>query len=253
MEGATILQVAAATGAEIEAVYLAPRSGPVELAAAEEARGRGARVFQLADGVLEKVAVTVTPQAVLAVVRQPPQRPDLLGRSTFTVVLAGVRDPGNAGTVVRSAAAAGAELVVVAAGSVDPFNPKTVRASAGAVLQVPLLWGVEPANALAELGAAGVARVGAVADGGRSHVLRSWREPVAVVLGNERAGLDPALEALLDDRVTIVMPGPVSSLNVSMAATVLCFEVARQRSNLNAVEDDTGRVRLGGPGGGTRA
>lgn len=241
VEGATVAAVAIGAGAEVEAVYLAPSAGPAEEAVAEAAVAAGARRFELAPGVIDKVADTVTPQPLLAVVRQPPPRPELVAASSFTVVLAGVRDPGNAGTVVRSAAAAGAQLVVATLGTVDLFNPKTVRASAGAVLQVPLVTGVEPSSLLGDLGAAGVRRIGAVVAGGQVHHTLSWLAPVAIVLGNERSGVDPLVAEHLDGLVTIPMPGPVESLNVSMAATVLCFEVARQRSNLQAVHDHSDR------------
>lgn len=232
LEGPRLLRAALDAGAEIEAVYLAPAPDAATVAAAEAAAARGARVFGLQPGVIDKVADTVTPQPMLAVVRQPAADPSVLERATFVVVCAGVRDPGNAGTVIRSAAAAGADAVVLATGTVDPFNPKTVRASAGAVLVMPLVGDVNAAEVLLRLGERGLRRVGAAAAGGRAHTGIDWTVPVAVVLGNEVAGLDPAAVGLLDELVTIPMTGTVESLNVSMAATVLCFEVARQRSRI---------------------
>lgn len=231
VEGATLLRTAVDAGAEVESVYLAPAADPAAHAAADAAARRGARVFDLAPGVLERVADTVTPQPVLAVVRQPRPPAGVLDHATFVVVCAGVRDPGNAGTVIRSAAAAGADAVACSAGTVDPFNPKTVRASAGAVLLVPVVAAADPGELLDHLGRVGLRRVGAVAAGGRPHTAIDWTVPVAIVLGNEAAGLGTEVTDRLDDRVTIPMAGTVESLNVSMAATVLCFEVARQRSN----------------------
>lgn len=234
LEGATLLRTALTAGAEVESVYTAPAAQtlPAVLRAVDDAADRGARVFSLAPGVLERVADTVTPQPVLAVVRQPaPADPGLAGCG-FVVVCAGVRDPGNAGTVIRSAAAAGADAVVLTTGTVDPFNPKTVRASAGAVLLVPLVVDVEAGPLLDAAAAVGVRRVGAVAAGGVPHTAVDWTVPVALVLGNEAAGLGAEEASRLEELVTIPMAGAVESLNVSMAATVLCFEVARQRSSI---------------------
>lgn len=248
VEGAKLVLTAVEAGAEVESVYLAPgaEADAAVHRAVEAAAGRGARVFLLAPGVLERVADTVTPQPVLAVVRQPPSDPGALAGATFVVVCAGVRDPGNAGTVVRSAAAAGADAVVCTAGTVDPFNPKTVRASAGAVLLVPLVVDVEAGQVLDDLAGAGLRRVGAVSTGGRPHTEVDWGSPVAVVLGNEAAGLTAEVAGRLDELVTIPMAGAVESLNVSMAATVLCFEVARQRNNLHAMQTGSGSDAPGG-------
>lgn len=245
VEGATLLAAAVAADAEVESLYLAPSAedDPAVAAAVELAVDRGARVFHLAPGVLERVADTVSPQPVLAVVRQPATGAGALDTATFVVVCAGVRDPGNLGTVVRSAAAAGADAVACTTGTVDPFNPKTVRASAGAVLAVPLVVDVEPGALLQRLATASVRLVGAVASGGRPHTAVDWRSPVALVLGNEAAGLVPDVAGSLDECTTIAMAGRVESLNVSMAATVLCFEVARQRNNLHPMQTGSGEPR----------
>jgi len=239
MEGPTLLDTALRAGAAIESVYVAAeaagRSEVDELAA--RALSQGLRVFELAPGVLERVADTVTPQPVLTVVRMPEARlEDLSQAATFVVVCADVRDPGNAGAVVRAADAAGADAVVCCLGTADPFNPKTVRASAGSVLHLPIVSGPEAPGALAALGRAGLRRVAAVAHGGIPHTEADLVAPVALVLGNEASGLPPAVGAEIDEEVTIPLGGRAESLNVSLAAAVLCFEVRRQRSNLHAVE-----------------
>ena len=241
-EGATLIGVALQVGAEVESVYLAPGAGDAEHAVADSAAGAGARVFELAAGVLGRVADTVTPQPVLAVVRMPVASVAVLRQAALVVVCVDVRDPGNLGTVVRSATASGADAVVCCTGSADPFNPKTVRSSAGTVLQVPLVVDVDAGTVLDLLGAEGIRRVGAVASGGRPHTDVDWTRRSAVVLGNEASGLSDELVDRLDERVTIPMAPAVESLNVSMAATVLCFEVARQRSNLHKMQDDGDRT-----------
>jgi TrmH family RNA methyltransferase len=199
-------------------------------AAVEEAQGRGIRVFELGPGVVEKVADTVTPQPLLAVVRTPEATLENLEGASFVVVCVDVRDPGNAGAVIRSADAAGADAVVCCAGTVDPFNPKTVRASAGSVLHIPVVAGGEPAEVLDALAERGMRRLAAVAHGGTGYTEVDLVAPLALVLGNEASGLPGGLGDRLDGGLTIPMAGKAESLNVSMAAAVLCFEVRRARS-----------------------
>jgi TrmH family RNA methyltransferase len=239
VEGSKLLAGALEAGARVESVFVGGplRSDRPERALVDRAVDGGDRLFELSPGVLERVADTVTPQPVLAVVAMPDTRLEDLGGATFVVVCVDVRDPGNAGAVIRVADAAGAEGVVCCEGTVDPFNPKTVRASAGSVLQLPVVAGGEAGAVLRDLGEMGLRRLGATSRGGEAHTDADWRAPLALVLGNEASGLPSGLEEQLDGRVTVAMGGRVESLNVSTAAAVLCFEVARSRSNLHAMEE----------------
>jgi TrmH family RNA methyltransferase len=238
-EGLTLLRTALDAGAEVESVYVSSEAeGRAEVAALlERVHDAGCRLFELAPGVLGRVAETVTPQPVLTVVRTPAHDVAQLEGATFVVVCVDVRDPGNTGAVIRAADAAGADAVVCCRGTADPYNPKTVRASAGSVLHLPVVPAGEPAGLLEDLGRSGFQRLGAVAHGGVPYTEANLRGRTAVVLGNEAAGLPDALSGLIDDRITVPMAGRAESLNVSLAAAVLCFEVRRQRSpNLRAVE-----------------
>ena len=150
----------------------------------------------------------------------------------------GVADPGNLGTLVRSAEASGAAAILLGPGSVDAYNPKVVRASAGAIFGIPVVdaesegWSeVEALDALGELGRQ---RLGATAHQGVAYAEVDFTRPTAVVLGNEAHGIDPAVDTRLDGHVHIPMAGPAESLNVAMAGTILCFESARQRSGVPA-------------------
>jgi TrmH family RNA methyltransferase len=217
----------------VEAVFVGTEEAagsPAVADALARAQDKGIRIFELGPGVVERVADTVTPQPLLAVVRTPQAVLQDLAGATFVVVCVDVRDPGNAGAVIRSADAAGADAVVCCAGTVDPFNPKTVRASAGSVLHLPVVAGDDPAEVLDALTAQGMACLAAVAHGGTPYTEVDLVAPLALVLGNEASGLPPAIGDRLGHGVTIPMAGGAESLNVSMAAAVLCFEVRRARS-----------------------
>ena len=188
-------------------------------------------VLKLTDRAFESVAPTATPQPVIAVVTRPEaELPRSLAQDDLVLVLVGVSDPGNTGTIIRTAEACAARGVVVIGGA-DPWAPKAVRASAGSVLRVPVVSASGAVQALRALRAAGAAIVAADAHDGAPHdsgVLAAGTGPVALVLGSESHGLAPAFHELADRRVRIPMAGSAESLNVAMAATLLAFEYRRE-------------------------
>jgi TrmH family RNA methyltransferase len=145
------------------------------------------------------------------------------------VVLVDVRDPGNVGTIIRSADAAGAAAVICCAGSGDLYNPKAVRSSAGSIFHIPVVVAPAAGETLDSLGAAGVRRLSTVMRGGEDYSSADLSGRVAIVLGNEASGLGSDLDLSLDGALTIPMEGRAESLNVAMTASVLCFEFARRR------------------------
>ena len=226
LEGAKVVGEALAAGARVEALYVAPGTDDPIVARAHDA---GLRVFELADGVMEQVADTVTPQPVIAVAADVDVDLDVLRDAALVLVCVDVRDPGNAGTVLRSAEAAGVGGVVFCDGSVDLYNPKTVRASAGALFHVPVVVGGDPVEVLERIAGWQFRRLGTVARGGVDHTAVDLTAKTAIVLGNEAAGLPERVLDHLDGLLTIPMEGRSESLNVGMAAAVLCFEASRQR------------------------
>jgi len=235
-EGPELIRSALGAGVPVESLYVSP-DGDHDRATQEVCRRAteaGARVFALGPGVLERVADTVTPQPVLAVVpmvAEPPAGSPAWAADpgALVVVLVDVRDPGNAGTVLRAADASGVAAVVYAGESVDPYNPKTVRSSAGSLFHVPLAVRPDPFALAAELSEAGFRTLATVVRGGEDYVALDWSVPSALFLGNESAGLDPALCRALAAAVAIPMAGRAESLNVGVAGAVVCFEAFRQR------------------------
>ena len=215
LEGPHAIDAAVAAGVALDEVYVE--------ASALALVPPGITAVLVADGVLARVGSTVTPQPIMAIAPLPSFDLASLAPATFVLVAAGVSDPGNLGTMARSAEAAGADALVTTPGSVDPFSPKCVRASAGAIVQLPVLVDVD----LADLRSFGLRLLGTAASGGTVYDRADLLGPVALVLGNEAHGVSADIE--LDGLLTIPHRGRAESLNVAMAATVLCFEVARQR------------------------
>jgi TrmH family RNA methyltransferase len=195
------------------------------------------RVYPLAEGVLERVASTKQPQPPLTLVAIPDSEQDsagLLAEATFVLVLDEISDPGNAGTIMRSAEAAGADLVVLTPGSVDQYNPKVVRASAGALFHVPVVTATVEEVADSGLQLFGSTSHDVVNRTTEAYTSADLTGRIALVMGNEAAGLpeewtDSA--GPINRWITIPHSGRSESLNVAMATTVLAFEAARQRSN----------------------
>ncbi len=230
-EGPKILTAALDAGATLEALYFAPeaRTTPAAAALLQRAAAAGVRAFGLGSGVMERIADTTTPQSICGVVATCDRPLEQVLGGSLVLVCVDVRDPGNLGAILRSAAAAGADGVICCEGSADCYNPKVVRASAGALFQVPIVVGGEPAAVLARVGAAGLRRLATLKDGGDDYARVALDGRVALVLGNEAAGLAEEIVRLCDGAVSIPMAAGSESLNVAMAATVLTFEIARRR------------------------
>lgn len=223
-EGTTLLREALTAGRVPKAVFFAPGADAELL---EAARRAGSPTYALAPGVIEAVSDTVTPQPVCSVLTPVDVALAALPAQGVVVVAVDVRDPGNAGTLVRSAAAAGAAGVVLCDGSVELYNPKVVRSAAGALFHLPVVTSVDVATVLKTLRAGGRRTFAAVARDGADYVEADLTGPVALIVGNEAHGL-PATLADVDGRITIPMSGETESLNVGVATAVLCFEAARQ-------------------------
>jgi TrmH family RNA methyltransferase len=199
---------------------------------ADRARVAGVAVHEVSGEVMAELAQTITPQGVVAVCRfiDVSLAALLSGTPRLVAVLASVRDPGNAGTVVRTADAAGADGVVFAAASVDPYNAKCVRSSAGSLFHLPVVTGPALPDVLGGLRAAGLQVL--AADGRASQVLDGaggpdLARPTAWLFGNEAWGLPDSLLQLADAAVAVPIYGHAESLNLAAAAAVCLYASAR--------------------------
>jgi len=192
----------------------------------ERAHAAGVPVSAVTPRAAAGLSETATPQGIVAVcpALDVPTATALAGRPRLVAVLADIRDPGNAGTVLRSADAAGADAVVFAGDSVDPYNGKTVRASAGSLFHLPVVRGARLPDALAAARAAGLTVL--AADGAGERELTDLPElaaPTAWLFGNEAWGLPADTGALADARVRIPISPRAESLNLGAAAAVCLF------------------------------
>jgi RNA methyltransferase, TrmH family len=211
-------------------------------------------VLRSTDRLFEGIADTEHPQGVAALVQPRTAILDDILRtpgeacSPLLVVLAGVQDPGNVGTILRTAAAFGATGAVTAAsgqsGTASPFSPKALRASAGAALHLPVLGGMSLPILLAQLRVEGVRTLASSVHeprDGNAPPLAPWEvdwcKPVALLVGNEGAGLPEEVERSADARIRIPMASGVESLNAAAAAAVLFYEAARQRKVLASTSE----------------
>lgn len=186
------------------------------------------------EAVIEAMADTVTPQGIIAVARQVPTsvRDIFADDPKLIVICEEVRDPGNLGTIIRAADAVGADAVVLTGRTVDPFNPKVVRATTGSLFHLPVAVGVDLADAAGRARSAGL-RILAADVGGEDFVdhRATLAEPTAWVFGNEARGLDDEALSLVDLSLRLPIYGRAESLNLATAASVCLYESAfAQRS-----------------------
>ena len=237
-EGPQATGAALASGAEMTEVFVtaAAQLRYRDLISAAAAGGAAVRV--VSGEVMADLAQTVTPQGVLAVCRfiDVPLGQVTAARPRLAVLLADVRDPGNAGTVLRTADAAGARAVVFTGASVDPYNGKCVRASAGSLFHLPVVTGVRLADATTALRADGIRVLAADSRGGRSldDVIddETLSGPTAWLFGNEAWGLPRHARELADDTVSVPIYGEAESLNLATAAAVCLYASARSQRRL---------------------
>jgi len=195
---------------------------------------RDTELLLLADSIFTSTVDTQSPQGIAALLSPPQwQLEDVLAdahAAPLLVIAAGLQDPGNLGTLIRSAEAFAATAILTTHGTVSPWNQKALRASAGSVFRTPVIS--IATDDLTTTKSSGIRVLAAVAPDASSNPssLPDLTQPTALMIGNEGAGLSPELIALADARISIPTPGPVESLNAAIAGSLLLYEASRQRS-----------------------
>ena len=189
----------------------------------------------VAGDIFRRMSDTQTPQGILCVVRRPEYSlEDLLGTEVpLLLALEDLQDPGNLGTIFRTGEAAGVTGVIMSSGTVDLFNPKTIRATMGSVFRVPFLYVESLSGTIEVLRQRGIHTYAAHLEGKTYYDELSFREPAAFLVGNEGKGLTEETAVQAEQYLKIPMEGKVESLNAAIAASLLLYEAHRQRRGKN--------------------
>lgn len=241
-EGVHLAQEALRSAADVELVVFSKR-----LSSREEGRAllravgqRRLNCAEADDALMDSIQDARSPQPILMLVRRPDWPPDaglgVRGPTPLAVVAIGIQDPGNLGSLLRTADAAGATVCFVAEGSADPFHPRAVRATMGSIFRVPVFLESER-GLVARLHARGLRLIGTEATTGTVYHRCNLDRPAAVFFGAEGSGLPPSLRSLLDESIQVPMREGVNSLSVGAAAAVVLFEAARQRGEPSRATD----------------
>lgn len=189
------------------------------------------KIYKISKELFKMISDTDNPQGILAVVEfKEHSLGDTLKESNFFIVLDRVQDPGNMGTIIRTADAFGANAVIVTSGCVDVYNPKTVRSTMGSILQIPIVHIKDIKQALEELKAENINVIATSLDTDKYSYDIDFKEDCALVIGNEANGILDEVVALSDQRVKIPMAGQAESLNAGVASAVIMYEALRQRN-----------------------
>lgn len=199
----------------------------------EGAASKGIALAEVDETLIKELTLTNTPQGIIAVVKQrktsledirPGDKPALL------VLVDGVQDPGNLGTIVRTAHAAGVDGVILLKGTVDVFNPKALRATMGSIFHVPVIQGDLTANeVMPYFDRRGVKTVAGDIRSNKTVYESDLTVPCAIVVGSEASGVSDEVIGMVSERVLIPMPGLAESLNVAISTVILLYEAVRQR------------------------
>jgi TrmH family RNA methyltransferase len=226
VEGVRLAEEALAAGWEAKLVLHTEEVSPRGQAVVAGFAQQGAQVEQATPEVMRSASDTQTPQGILAVLDRR-ALPLPVGLN-FAFIADGVRDPGNLGSMLRTAAAAGVDAVFLPPGTADAFAPKVVRAGMGAHFRLPIHSG-DWDEIEARLSGAGLNIYLAAAGEGQVYMQADFRAPLALIIGSEAEGAGEAARRLAHTRVHIPMPGHMESLNAAAAVGILLFEVVRQR------------------------
>lgn len=232
-EGVRLVEEVIASGASVEAILIAGdlQSGRFDKIV-NGAHSKDIVMYEVAEAVIEHISDTKSPQGVIAIVHRHEGDPAqfIAGKEKpLYLVLDSLQDPGNLGTMIRTADAVGATAVFVSKTSVDLYNPKVIRSTMGSLYHLPV-FEVDLIEFLPQLQAAGVKVVGTAPEADRTVYGYDFTQGTALVIGSEAHGMSADVAALTDAQITLPMPGQAESLNAAIASSVMLYEALRQRT-----------------------
>jgi len=230
IEGVKLVEEALRSGQHLESVFFSESARPLAEKLLPQINAR-TETLVLPDTLFKSIVPSETPQGVAALLKLPTSSSvQMLDRSSHgpLVVAAGLQDPGNLGTILRSAEAFGAAGIFLTAGTVSPYNSKVLRGSAGSIFRLPFLQ-ISSAELIPLLRARGVRLLATSSHQGTPLSQISWTLPLAIFIGNEGAGLSRELTRQMDETLAIPQAAQVESLNAGVAASIVLYEAARNR------------------------
>ena len=225
IEGVRLLEEAGNRGVKIKYLILSETAENIPLITSN------CQTLRLPDILFKKISNTVSPQGIIAVAEQIKiSLADISFKTNpLVVVLNSIQDPGNLGTIIRTSAAAGATAVLLTKGTVDLYNPKVIRSTMGSLFQVPIINGMDDYNAIEWLNQHSINIMVADLEGEEYYYSVNLKEPLALVIGNENKGPNDIWRRAADKKIKIPIPGLTESLNASVAAGIILYDVVRQR------------------------
>lgn len=197
-------------------------------------------IYLTPDSIFRQLSDTVNPQGILAVCKKFNYKAEdaFICDNPFFVILENLQDPGNLGTIIRTADAAGADGVFLSKGTVDLYNPKVVRSTMGSLFHLPVYTGVDIEETIIRCKKHNIYTLAAHLGGVNTPYTAKLYKPSAILIGNEANGLTPETATMADELVRIPMPGKAESMNASIAAAILIYEAVRQRLEVNQNEEN---------------
>jgi TrmH family RNA methyltransferase len=232
LEGTHLVEEACAVGYPLVAACCTPQWQTAHLQLWQQVQQLCERAEIVSEEVMAAIATTVQPDGVLATAKRG-ERQTSVSFTGIVLALEKIQDPGNLGTIIRTAAATGASGVWLSADSVDLDNPKVLRATAGQWFRLPMSVTANLKAIVQQAKQAGMQVVATLPDAALTYWQVDWRRSSLILLGNEGAGLSPALAAMADLQVKIPLQGGVESLNVAIAAALILYEAQRQKTAEN--------------------
>ncbi|MGB9205697.1 MAG: RNA methyltransferase [Terriglobales bacterium] len=237
IEGVKLIEEALRSGRHVESVFFSKSARPLAEKLLPQI-GAGTETLVLPDALFNSIVPSDAPQGVAALLKLPAfSAAQLLDRSSDGpfVVAAGLQDPGNLGTILRSAEAFGAAGIFLTEGTVSPYNSKVLRGSAGSIFRLPWVR-ISSAELIPLLRARGVRLVATSSHQGTPLPQISWTLPLAIFIGNEGAGLSREIAREMDETLAIPQAAPVESLNAGVAASIVLYEAAKNRIHHRVTE-----------------
>jgi TrmH family RNA methyltransferase len=231
IEGTRIFEEALASNCRVSSVFFSETFSESDYAKGlqKEPRLKNVPIHIVADKIFDEISDTENPQGILCVIDKIIWNDkEILQGSEFFILLESIQDPGNMGTIIRTADAAGADAIILSKKCVDIYNPKVLRATMGSVFHIPILLDVDTTQTINVLKDAGVKVFASHLEAKKEYFEVNLTGKIAVIIGNEANGISEEVAVLADELIKIPMPGDAESLNASVAAAIIAFERVRQ-------------------------